>query len=151
MRKPSLDTRQPAALGRIARQNPANRGMMSFTPKVSTARLAKVEIAAAHDGFPYLKDLIQVLFALYGQGRMSRRLRAAIKRWTAEWDAADADPKGARSKVNARVRRDVYDVALARWQRESKIGTANSMIEFLLERYATGGIQIALRCGKSDE
>lgn len=124
---------------------------MSFTPMVSAARLAKVEIVAIRDGFPYLKDLIQVLLTLYGQQRMSRRLKVSIQRWLVEWDKADSDPKGKRSKVNARVRRDVYDLALARWQRESKTGTANSMIEFLLDRYAAGGIQIALRCGKGDE
>lgn len=159
MRKPSLDTRRPAALGRMARRANPDDAVVNFTPMIDTARLSRVEIKAMKDGFPYLKDVIQVLMALYGQGRMSPRLKDSIKRWIEVWDeeaeTATADGgrgrQRARTKYNMRMRADVYDAALGRWARESRVKTANGMLEFLLECYASGRIQFAMRCGKGAE
>lgn len=156
MRKRSLDTRRPAALGRIARRasNPGDDSSVNFTPMIDTGRLSRAEIQAVKDGFPYLKDVIQVLLAFYGQGRMSPRLRDSIKRWVKAWDDAAEVPtdgrKRPRTKSNMRIRADIYDRALSRWSRESRIKTANGMLEFLLECYASGRIQIAMRCGRSE-
>lgn len=138
-------------LGRTNRRlDPAN-GIINFTPIVDSQILAKAEVRGARDGFPYLKDVILVLFGLYGQGTLGPKLRRALPKMIAEWMQRPGS-EGQNIKRNFKLRRHGYDRALERWQKDApeQARSATAMFAFLLESYGDGKIELALRLGNGE-
>jgi hypothetical protein len=135
------------------RRNAAKvRQVANFTPVLDLAIIKRAEAQAVRDGFPYFRDLIVVLLALYGNGSLSQRLGRELPKMIRAWVGRE-DPSAGRKVVkrNLKLRRDVYERAVDRWASDSAGLTATSMLAFLLESYADGEIEFALRRGKSSE
>ena len=153
-----IETKRPSVLGRLSRRfNPGKPGenpVVNFTPLIDSEILSKVEIRGAKDGFPYLRDVVLVLFALYGRGTVSPKLGRAIPGMISEW--VGRDPPQTRRRIivkrNFKLRRDTYEKALRRWLADApkEAQTATAMFAFLLESYGDGELELALRSGKGD-
>ena len=141
-------------LGRIRQNSPEKaRRVANFTPVIDIAIIKRAESRAVKDGFPYFRDLVLVLLALYGNGSLSQKLDRDMPGIIQEWIANAARGGGhpiKRSKRNLKIRRDVYDRAVKRWAADSSGRTATSMLAFLLESYADGEIEFALRRGHTE-
>ena len=151
-----IETKRPSVLGTPGRRlNQGKRGKIpvaNFTPLIDSEIISKAEIRGASDGFPYLRDIILVLFALYGSGTVSPKLGRAMPGMIAEW--ARRDPPHTKNRIivkrNFKLRRDTYEKALKRWRVEApeEAQTATAMFAFLLESYGDGAMELALRSGK---
>ena len=150
-----IETKRPSVLGRLSRRsNPDNREA-NFTPLIDSEIIAKAEIRGDKDGFPYLRDLVLVLFALYGNDKMNSKLGAHIPKMISEW-ASREQPQTRRRiivKRNFKLRRRLYETALARWQVDAPedARSATAMAAFLLESYGDGSIEFSLRHGQADD
>jgi len=145
-----IETKRPSVLGRPSRRsNPAGRATdANFTPLIEAEIISRAEIRGARDGFPYLRDVVLVLFSLYGNGKMSDGLGRSMKRMIVDW--ANRDPAQGKRKVvkrNFKLRRKIYEKALARWENDAppQARTATAMAAFMLESYGEGSFELALR------
>lgn len=144
-----IESKRPSTLGRLKRANPGV-GVANFTPSIEKAIITKAENRAIKDGFPYFRDVVLVLLAVYGNGALSARLRRDMSKMITAW----TERGGTGHKIvkrNYKIRKDVYDNAVRRWRRESPVDTSTAMFAFLLDSYGNGEIELALRKGKVRE
>lgn len=147
-----IETKRPGVLGlhgqRASRRS--REAQNNFTPIVDAEIISKAEVQAAKDGFPYLRDVVLVLFVLYGSGKLSRRLGHSLPKMISAW-ARREEPETSRQrrtvKRNFKLLKGAYEDALRRWRREApeEARSATAMFAFLLESYGDGHLQIALR------
>lgn len=149
-----IETKRPSVLGTPSRHFNQNQSVANFTPLIDSEIMSKAEIRGAQDGFPYLRDIILVLFALYGNGTVSPRLGRALPGMIDAW--VKREPPQARRRVivkrNFKLRGDAYEKALRRWRVEApeEAHTATAMFAFLLESYGDGELELALRQGSGE-
>lgn len=131
--------------------NPGASSDAEVRPKVPSALIAKAEKVAARDGFGYLSEAMRVLFGLLANGRLSKRLAKRIRELSSvEWEPTSARPK--KKLLNLRIDRFSLDQALARWRAQiDENGNTFSMATAVLTAYATGRIELVLRCGVDRE
>lgn len=147
-----IETKRPIVLGRPGRRpNPDVRDA-NFTPLLDAEIISRAEIQGANDGFPYLRDLLLVLFSLYGNGKLSPKLGRDLPQMIAEWAEQGPPPSKRRVvlKRNFKLRRDTYELALKQWHIEApeSARTATAMAAFLLDAYGRGKVVIALRAAR---
>lgn len=145
-----IESKLGGALGTPKRRNPKHE-ISNFTPIIDRAIINRAEARAMKDGFSYFRDMIVVLMSLYGRGAVSQKLGRELGLMIRAWRRRE-DASAARHVVkrNFKLRKDVYERARGRWATESEGLSATAMFAFLLESYADGEIEIALRRGKSD-
>lgn len=141
-------------LGRPARHLSTQAKPINFTPQVNAVIVSRAEKRAARDGFPYLRDVVLVIFTLYGSGRMSAELGQAVPQMIAQWVRREnSEVRRRLAKRNFKLPRELYHRALQRWRCEAPAEgrSATAMFAFLLESYGDGDLAIALRgAGESD-
>lgn len=149
-----IETKRPSVLGTPSRRFNSDQSVANFTPLIDSEIMSKAEIRGAKDGFPYLRDIILVLFALYGNGTVSPRLGRALPGMIDAW--VKREPPQTQRRVivkrNFKLRRDTYEKALKRWRIEApeEAHTATAMFAFLLESYGDGELEFALRQGNGE-
>lgn len=149
-----IKERRPFATRGLRKNVAANPGAapdVEVRPKVPSALIAKAEKVAARDGFGYLSEAMRVLFGLLANGRLSKRLAKRVRELSgAEWEPTSDRPK--HRLLNLRIDRFSLSQALSRWQAEiDENGNTHSMATAVLTAYATGKIELVLRCGVDRE
>lgn len=150
-----IETKRPSVLGLPGRHfNPRKKTSVNnnFTPQVDAEILSKAEIRGAKDGFSYLRDIVLVLFSLYGSGRLSPRLGRSLPNMISTWLRREKPAERTLVKRNFKLRSELYDRALRRWQKDAPKDerTATAMFSFLLDSYGDGALEIALRMGGTE-
>lgn len=150
-----IETKRPIVLGKTSRRFNPKESVANFTPLIDSEIISKAEIQGGKDSFPYLRDVVLVLFALYGRNSLTPGLDKRIKAMISEW--VKREPPKTRRRIivkrNFKLRRDTYERALARWRRDApeEARTATAMFAFLLESYGDGHLAFLLDHGKGDD